>query len=111
MINIALKPGVQLHTLRPQALFAIQVAAFAYAAIGKDFVITSVNDGKHSQKSLHYSGYAFDCRIRHLSDTERDYLLHMLKNNLRELYDVVLEPTHIHIEYDPPEDVTHERSD
>jgi hypothetical protein len=54
---------------------------------------------------------AFDVRIKNLDGNEKDiskedvhiasYIVNDLKESLGVQYDVVLEPNHIHIEFDP----------
>jgi hypothetical protein len=68
---------------------------------GKEIVITSGLDGKHSRKSLHYSGNAFDIRTFIYTTSEVNKLIPALKLVLGSDYDVVYEGNHIHIEYDP----------
>jgi len=69
--------------------------------LGKQMVITSANDSKHKENSLHYKDLAIDIRIRHLEQDEIQLVLNYLRKKLGEDYDVILESDHIHIEYDP----------
>jgi len=96
-----LKNNVKLADLQPQALLGMLVAEEVYREAGADFVITSVNDSKHMGNSLHYSGYAFDCRIWTLEEDMRQPVANDISAALGEDFDVVLESDHIHIEYDP----------
>ena len=67
-----------------------------------EFVVTSANDGRHSKNSLHYKGKAVDIRIWALKkDEDKTQAIRELKLALGSDYDIVLEPDHIHIEYDP----------
>lgn len=75
------------------------VAAEVYREFGEQLTITSVVEGKHSATSLHYAGCAFDCRIRDVSNPR--HLSVEIKNRLTGDYDVILESSHIHIEYQP----------
>ena len=68
---------------------------------GKEIVITSGFDGKHSRKSLHYVGDAFDIRTFIYTAPELNELIPALKLVLGGDYDVVLEGNHIHLEYQP----------
>ncbi len=77
------------------------IARDVFKAHNVYFVITSVCDGKHSATSLHYTGCAFDCRIRALDAKQRKQITSDLKVALTSDFDVVLEATHIHIEYQP----------
>ena len=61
--------------------------------------ITSVVDGTHSKHSRHYVGLAFDMRIWYITNLD-DFVV-WLRAHLGDGYDVVLESTHIHVEFDP----------
>lgn len=64
--------------------------------------ITSANDSKHMEGSLHYKNRAFDVRIWNVKNEELvPGWVARLKLALGPDYDVILEPTHIHVEYDP----------
>ena len=68
------------------------------------FTVTSVRDGKHSARSLHYVGLAMDVRIWALKeDADKTQAITELKAALGPDYDVVLEADHIHVEFDPKE--------
>ena len=77
---------------------AIIQAQNVFRNLNEPMVITSMLDGVHSHKSLHYAGQAVD--IRRPSSHTIDEIMVQLKY-LGPLYDIVLEPTHIHIEYQP----------
>lgn len=94
---LMLKGGVKLQGLRPEMLVAIIVANDVYNSYGLDCVITSVTDSTHSPKSLHYTGCAADFRL----NVAAEALVSDIRNRLTNDYDVVAEPTHIHIEYQP----------
>ena len=73
---------------------------------GRYATCTSCRDGKH--KGLpHYLGYAFDLRTRGDNDTEqwsdgvKNGISNRLSSRLPLDFDVVVESTHIHLEYDP----------
>ncbi len=68
---------------------------------GKEIVVTSILDGKHSKRSLHYEGKAFDIRRWIYTETQLIQFIELLEEELGDDFDVVLEATHIHIEYDP----------
>lgn len=102
----SLKPGVKLEELQPQTVLGIVIVASVYQHLGaKTCVITSVNDGKHSDLSKHYDGFAFDVRTKDFQG-DRLALQAVIKEALGENYDVVLEAIgqdneHLHCEYDP----------
>ena len=85
-------------------------AAIVYREVGISddrAVITSVCDGRHRQGSKHYTGDAFDLRTwsdnkgTQMTDHFKEYLAKNLRAELGTDYDVVVESTHIHVEYDP----------
>jgi hypothetical protein len=66
---------------------------------GRDAEVTSIVEGDHSERSLHYAGLAFDLRSWYLDDLVS--FCNMLRTALGDKYDVVLEATHIHVEFQP----------
>lgn len=93
-----LKTGVRAAGLRPEILLAIQVAEGVWKSQGSDLVVTSLTEGRHSRTSLHYSGAACDFRIWSIdAEKARDELAKALGDD----YDVVLESSHIHCEFQP----------
>jgi len=68
----------------------------------RDAVVTYTINGMHKTGSLHYSGNAIDLRTRDLTISEKSRVAQLLKEILGDNYDVVVEKTHIHVEYDPP---------
>jgi len=81
--------------------------------IGDQGTVTSLADGTHSKKSKHYGTYrlnkgkmgwwcdAVDLRTRYLSKNQQMDCAQKMRNGLGKDFDVVLENTHLHIEYDP----------
>jgi hypothetical protein len=97
-----IKPGVKIGLLKPQMVFALVIVDHIFwHEYGYRAVLTSGNDGKHKDTSLHYKGYAVDIRR---SDIEREDI-HSIHEDMVEAlgkeFDVVLESTHWHIEYQP----------
>jgi hypothetical protein len=76
---------------------------------GHESLLTSGMDGDHSDLSLHYQGLGWDLRTRHSNSQTGKFhskrVLNAVAKQLRLLlgadYDVVVEATHIHIEFDP----------
>ena len=117
MIPVKHKKGVKLYretkyrgggvvpreTIRPEITMIIPSVAARFEQCGASYcMITSAMDGTHSEKSLHYKGLALDFRIKHLSrPDDAGRITANLRRDLGDNYDVVLEKTHIHIEYDP----------
>ena len=99
---IKYKKGVRSDGIVPEGAYIIIVAHRVWQRyLRRDLTVTSITDGKHSVNSLHYQGRAVDLRNRNLEDHEQEVALQELRRHLGKDYDVVLEPTHIHVEYDP----------
>lgn len=98
---LILKEGVSLVGMRPEMLVGLQVIHSIYEQMGADCVVTSALDGKHSRTSLHYVGQALDFRTRDLIESDKAYLLGTAKSSLGPEFDVVLEKTHLHVEFQP----------
>lgn len=62
--------------------------------------ITSGIDGAHMVGSKHYIGEALDMRRSNLVGKE-DFVIDKIQKRLGKNYQIILEKTHIHIEYDP----------
>lgn len=95
-----IKPGVKLH---PATVWAVAIPVIFEVFRGFEVtpVITSGIDGHHMPGSLHYVGQAFDFRTRHVPAGDQAALVAHLKDALGEEFDVVLESSHVHIEWDP----------
>ena len=97
-----LKDGVMLTGLRPEMAVALLCVADVYrTVVDRAPVVTSALDCKHSRTSLHYVGQAIDLRIRDLPQTVHQSLTDAIRKALSAEFDVVLEHTHIHVEYQP----------
>jgi hypothetical protein len=94
------KEGVQLTITKPvnEILTGVELA---YIAVHKPCVVTAGRDGKHKQNSKHYTDEAVDFRTRHLKIDELDTVVQACKRTLGQDFDVVVEATHLHVEYDP----------
>ena len=99
---IAFKQGVRFANLQPQLVLGLLVihSIWERYACGT-LTITSGSDGVHKANSRHYSGNACDLRSRNLSPTDITHLVNKFKEALGSDFDIVIEPTHIHVEYDP----------
>ena len=98
-----IKNGVSLRGIRPETVAGMVIADGVWARHGSELVITSVTDSSHSRNSLHYAGLAFDCRIWDFQDTPGEVrsVADDLRDALQDEYDVVIETSHIHVEYQP----------
>ncbi len=95
------KPGARIRHCSAQILFAAVVANEVFHEYGRELVITSGTDGKHSRTSLHYRGDAIDLRTRELDPSVVEAVAGEIRNRLGPDFDVVVERTHIHMEYQP----------
>lgn len=80
---------------------AMLAAERIWSDLGQECVITSVMDGTHRPGSRHYIGLAVDFRIRYFDYETQQIARERLRESLGKDYDVILEPTHIHCEFDP----------
>ena len=107
-----LKNGTKFSDLDSAIMFAAIVADGVWREFGVDtgVTLTSGTDGQHSPASLHYAvnspsgqGRAIDIRIWNLPSHEAQApeAARLLRERLTEDYDVVVESTHLHVEFDP----------
>jgi len=93
-----IKAGVDISRLRPEIRKKLnEIASRVWAIEQEELVITCTYGGTHSEGSLHYADLAIDIRRYKKGSQVRSDLVGKLGPD----YDVVLSPTHIHIEYDP----------
>ena len=100
-----LKTGVKLKDLSPQMVLGANIIDRVYMEHSHNPTVTSCNDGKHSETSLHYSGNALDWRTKDFYG-DKQALVYAIKDALGSNFDVVLEALgtdneHIHTEYQP----------
>lgn len=95
-----LKAGVNLEGVSWRMFYAAVIAEPIWEAHGApELVITSANDGKHGNKTLHHKGLALDLRTWTLA--RKREACDALQAALGAAYDVVLESDHAHVEWDP----------
>jgi len=93
---------VPVYGLAPEMLHCLDTATAAFDDIGKDCIVTSARNGKHSATySRHYSGLAVDLRRRHLTLQEVEIIRSKLTEELGDDYTVILESTHFHVQFRP----------
>jgi len=90
--------------IQPEIVLAIMIAKEVWALtphFQRDLVITCCTDShKHNLESLHNFGMAFDMRTRELVAVQIMEFSQELRECLGNEYDVVVEKTHIHVEFD-----------
>ena len=96
-----LKEGIKVNGIKTELLLGLIIADKIYGNYSHDLVVTEITGGKHGIGSLHYSGNAADLRTYYFTNTEVQLVAKDLKDALGENYDVVVEKTHIHIEFQP----------
>ena len=80
---------------------AVKVAYFIWHRHGQELMVTSARDGSHMPGSKHYCGDAVDLRTSYFGNEQTLAVWRELSDALGKDYDVVLHPTHIHVEWDP----------
>lgn len=101
---LLIKKGVKLHSLSPQMSIALTIINQECNDRLIDCIITSGSEGKHKVGSFHYVGNALDFRTFYdPSDPKgcNQTICSRIALHLGENYDVVIEPTCVHVEYDP----------
>jgi len=93
-----IKLGVDISRLNNQIRRSLNKIDTVFNNCGFESVITSTYEGSHSPSSLHYTNNAIDIRT---PSANVDKVINNLRSRLGSDFDIVLEPTHIHIEYDP----------
>jgi hypothetical protein len=93
-----LKLGVDISRLVKPLRNALNYIDHIFLSAGTEAVVTSTFEGSHKPGSLHYSNAALDLR---LPGPGREYLFGLLKDNLGNDFDIILEKDHIHVEHDP----------
>jgi len=114
MISIKNDGKTGTHTkvkgMQPEILLAIIITNELLSKMFKrDLTLTSVTDS-HQPPSFHPEGLAFDMRTWGMSWEDKTRFKKELENLLGGEYDVVIEGTHIHVEFDPPIEVEEELS-
>ncbi|HJR08436.1 MAG TPA: hypothetical protein VJ842_14335 [Pyrinomonadaceae bacterium] len=96
----AVKAGAIL-SVKPEIAYARRIVAEIWRAFGYTLTVTSGYDGSHLAQSKHYEGLAEDYRTRDVKPDDLPIMVSRVRDVLGTNYDVVLEPDHLHVEYDP----------
>jgi hypothetical protein len=95
-----IKPGVILSGIQTPMLRVLVVVNAAYSRQGIEVWITSALDGPHMKGSLHFKGLALDFRTQKIPAYAMNKIVKEIDSELGDDFDVVLEETHLHVEYD-----------
>ena len=96
-----LKQGVNIQGVSIEMQIGLLIANGVYESYGHEMTVTSLLDGTHSNTSLHYSGNAADLRTRDIPPADRATITADIKERCGVNFDVILEDSHIHMEYQP----------
>lgn len=99
-MQLEFKEGVKL-TVTKTVNKLLRAGVLAFTAVNKPCVVTSGGDGHHQVNSKHYTDEALDFRTFHLQGDELHTVVQALQNTLGQDFDVVVEASHLHVEYDP----------
>lgn len=100
-----IKPKVSIYGTRPEMAIVHGVVCSVFDKYNQDCIVTSGVGKKHSKRSLHYPGFAYDYRTKHIND--RSVKMSILKD-MREALpccDIIFEhegepQEHYHVEFD-----------
>jgi hypothetical protein len=67
---------------------------------GKMVDVNAIDNGKHSSGSLHGSSLAWDLDVNEDKSEDLQSLARWLGKRLDPSYEIIVEPTHVHIEWD-----------
>jgi len=98
---VTLKEGIKVNGVKPELTLGLIIADKVWANHNQELVVTELTGGKHGRASLHYVGLAADLRTRYFTDVEKELVAKDLRDALGENYDVVVEASHIHLEFQP----------
>ena len=98
---MTIKSGVSVVGIKPEMLIALPIIDQCYQKVGVECVLTSGTEGTHGRGSLHYVGLAADFRTNTLKSDQKTRLLNLVSGALTGEYDVILEKTHLHCEFQP----------
>ena len=101
-LHINIKQGVYFKRLAVPVLKIIEttISVWAFHDLPAP-TLTSANDSNHMNNSLHYKDMAIDLRTKNLTTEQLSRARRTLEDALGASFDVVVEPTHLHIEHDP----------
>ncbi len=100
-MKLTIKKGARVRGIRPEIVLATFIISDVLHNLSHTTTITEGTGGRHGRGSLHFSGNAVDIRTRHIPSAERHGVRYEIARRLNNEFDVVLEATHIHVEFQP----------
>jgi len=101
--EMKIKKGANIQGLNIKMRRVLVAADKIWGELGQELVITSGLEGEHSAGSLHYYGRAVDMRTRYFDNATKKLAHRTLSDELDDRYNIIVHPSHIHVEYDPDE--------
>ena len=99
--TIKVKDGVKFKELNKYFIELCHALNHCCITFGRNYVITSANDGKHSKESYHYKNMAWDIRLNDLPSSHWYVLQSTMKASLGKYWDILVEntdsPTNVHL--------------
>lgn len=92
-----IKAGVDISRLNREIRRGLQKTDTFVQELGRELYVSSTFEGNHGAGSLHYANDAFDFSRPVLAMES----VVQLRVELGPDFDVVVEPDHVHLEYDP----------
>lgn len=106
-MRLLMSDNVRLNGMKVETSVVLAVASAVANRSLSDWIVTSLKDGEHSEKSLHYIGHALDMApIGEVTAGELDSVEVDLSRCLSKEFDIVRHYdgerfTHFHIEFQP----------
>lgn len=98
---IRFEPHFRLHVLHMELAIVLHHASVWSNVARVDVVVNAGSNGQHSPGSLHAWNLALDLDTEGDRRADTEQLAGYLARILPAGYDVVPEPTHVHVEWDP----------
>jgi len=101
-MRITMSKTASLCGLKPEILAVRPMVINAAERLGAEhLVIHCIRDGQHSVGSKHYAGYAEDYDVPGWDADQMGKWAADVREGVSAEFDVIAEPTHLHVEYDP----------
>lgn len=95
------RDDVWVGNITPRANIILMAIQSAEYELEHEATISGVGEGAHGAKSKHWVGDAVDCFCDPWNDVTRLIFAEEIRKHLPTGYDVLVEDSHVHIEWDP----------